>query len=153
MARQDYMAIARLFAQILDRSFRVPGTDIRFGLDPLIGLIPGLGDTVVGVIGSMILVLAARLQVPKIVLVRMSANIALNGLIGSIPIVGDLFSVWFQSNVRNVELLERHAMDGRASTLGDWAFVIGLFLSILSLFVGVLVGVVWLVQKLRHLFV
>ena len=151
MARQHYLAIARLFAQLLDRSFRVPGTDIRFGLDPLIGLVPGLGDTIAGLIGSMILVLAARLQVPKIVLVHMSANIALNGVIGAIPLVGDLFSVWFQSNVRNVELLERYAMGERASTLWDWAFVAGLFISIIGLFAGAVFGVVWSVQRLWHL--
>lgn len=143
MSRQDYIAFARLLAQVLDRSIRVPGTDIRIGLDPIIGLIPGFGDAVASLAGSMILFLAAQLHVPKIVLVRMSFNIALNGLIGSIPLLGDIFSVWFQSNVKNVELLERHVEEGRTSTLADWTFVIGLLLLIIGLFVGMLFAIAW----------
>ena len=151
MARQTYLAAARLLAQILDRSIRLPGTDLRLGLDPLIGLIPGFGDAVASLAGSMILLLAAHLQVPKIVLVRMSVNIALNGVIGSIPVFGDLFSLWFQSNVRNVALLERHVTaTERASTLWDWAFVVGLFAGIIILFAGTVAGMVWVVQLIRH---
>jgi hypothetical protein len=143
MSRQDYIAFARFIAQVLDRSIRVPGTDIRIGLDPIIGLVPGFGDAVASLAGSMILFLAAKLHVPKIVLIRMSVNIALNGLIGSIPVFGDLFSVWFQSNVRNVELLERHLEEGRTSTLADWGFVIGLLLLIIGMFAGLLFAIVW----------
>jgi hypothetical protein len=151
MVRQNYLAFARLIAQVLDRSIRLPGTDLRFGLDPLIGLIPGFGDAVASLAGSMILFLAAQLQVPKIVLVRMSINIALNGVIGAIPLFGDLFSLWFQSNVRNVALLERHvASTGRALTFWDWAFVAGLFAGIIGLFIGAVAGVMWLVQLIRH---
>ncbi len=143
MSRQDYIAFARLLAQVLDRSVRVPGTDIRIGLDPIIGLIPGFGDAVASLAGSMILFLAAQLHVPKIVLVRMSVNIALNGAIGSIPLLGDVFSVWFQSNVKNVELLERHVEEERTSTLADWAFVIGLLLGIVGVCVGMLLAIAW----------
>lgn len=148
MSREYYIAFARLLAHILDRSIRVPGTDFRLGLDPLIGLFPGFGDAVAGLAGSMILFLAAQLQVPKIVLVRMSVNIALNGMLGTIPLIGDLFSVWFQSNVRNVELLERHLAvpAGRGSTFGDWMFVLGLFLIVVILFVGTLAMMVWLAR-------
>jgi hypothetical protein len=151
MVREHYLAFARLIAQVLDRSIRLPGTDLRLGLDPLIGLIPGFGDAVASLAGSMILFLAAQLQVPKIVLVRMSINIALNGVIGAIPLFGDLFSLWFQSNVRNVALLERHvASTGRALTFWDWAFVAGLFAGIIGLFIGAVAGVMWLVQLIRH---
>jgi hypothetical protein len=151
VSRQDYLILARLLAQLLDRSVRIPGTDIRFGLDPLIGLIPGIGDAVAGLAGSMILFLAAQLQAPKIVLVRMSVNIALNGMLGAIPLVGDLFSVWFQSNVRNIALLERHiATSDRESTFGDWAFVLGLAFVIMSLFAGMLMTVVWLANMVWH---
>ena len=153
MSRQDYIAFARLLAQVLDRSIRVPGTDVRIGLDPIVGLIPGFGDAVAGLAGSMILFLAAQLHVPKIVLVRMSVNIALNGMIGAIPLIGDVFSVWFQSNVRNVALLERHIVaSDRESTFGDWVFVLGLVLIIISLFVGALVTVVWLAKTVWHWF-
>ena len=151
MDRQNYFAFARLLAQVLDRSIRLPGTDLRIGLDPLIGLIPGFGDAVASLAGSMILFLAAQLQVPKIVLVRMSVNIALNGAIGSIPLFGDLFSLWFRSNVRNVTLLERHvAATGRASTFWDWAFVVGLGAIIVGFIAGAMVGVIWLARTVWH---
>jgi Domain of unknown function (DUF4112) len=140
--------IAKYLANLLDRRFTIPGTSIRIGLDPIVGLIPGVGDAIASLAGSVILVLAAQSQLPKIVLVRMSLNIALNGIIGAIPILGDLFSVWFKSNVRNVELLERYAVeDRRTSTAGDWLFVIGLLLGIAFVFIGAVVGVVWLIAR------
>jgi hypothetical protein len=153
MPRQDYITFARLLAQVLDRSLRIPGTDVRIGLDPLIGLIPGIGDAVAALAGSMILFLAAQLQVPKIVLIRMSLNIALNGVLGAIPLAGDLFSVWFQSNMRNVALLERYiAASERASTFSDWLFVLGLLFVIMSLFVGALMIVMWVASMVWHRF-
>lgn len=150
MTRPDYLKLARLLADILDRSIHIPGTDVRVGLDPIIGLIPGIGDAIASLAGSIILFVAAQMQVPKIVLVRMSVNVALNGIIGSIPLIGDLFSVWFQSNVKNVELLERHGSQGGASTLWDWMFVVSLFLAILAVLIGAVIGVVWLIQAIRH---
>ncbi len=141
--------MARYLADLLDRRFTIPGTSIRIGLDPIVGLIPGVGDGIASLAGSIILVLAAQCQLPKIVLVRMSLNIALNGIIGTIPILGDLFSVWFKSNVRNVALLERYAVeDRRTSTARDWAFVIGLLLGIAFLFIGAVVGIIWLIARI-----
>ena len=151
MSREQYLAFARLLAQVLDRSIRVPGTGFRIGLDPIVGLIPGFGDAVASLAGSMILFLAAQLQVPKIVLIRMSVNLALNGLVGAIPLVGDVFSMWFQSNVRNLALLERHiAAAGRESTFGDWMFVLGLMVILIGLFVGTLMTLVWLGSQMWH---
>jgi hypothetical protein len=141
--------IAKYLAEILDRQFTIPGTSIRIGLDPILGLIPGVGDALASLAGSVILFIAAQSQLPKIVLIRMGLNIAINGMIGAIPILGDLFSVWFKSNVRNVELLERHAFaDRRASTAGDWIFVIGLFVGIFILMAGVVVGIIWLLARI-----
>lgn len=148
MSRQDYIAFVRLLAEVLDRSIRVPGTDIRIGLDPIVGLIPGFGDAVAGLAGSIILLLAAQLHVPRIVLVRMTMNIAINGVIGSIPLLGDVFSVWFQSNVKNVALLERQVEEERPSTLADWAFVIGLLLGIVGLFVGMFLAIAWVFKAI-----
>lgn len=141
--------IARFLADILDRQFIIPGTSIRIGLDPILGLIPGVGDTIASLVGSAILFIAAQSQLPKIVLVRMGLNIAINGIVGAIPILGDLFSVWFKSNVRNVELLERHARSTRrASTAGDWIFVIGLLVGIFLLIAGAVVGIIWLLAQI-----
>jgi Domain of unknown function (DUF4112) len=140
--------IARFLADLLDRRYTIPGTSIRIGLDPVIGLIPYVGDAIVSFAGAFILVVAAQSQLPKIVLVRMSLNIAINGMVGAIPILGDLFSVWFKSNVRNMELLERYAVgDRRTSTVGDWVFVVGLLLGIAFVVVGTVVGIFWLLTR------
>jgi len=140
--------MARFLADLLDRRYTIPGTSIRIGLDPIIGLIPYVGDVIVSFAGAFILVVAAQSKLPKIVLVRMSLNIAINGMIGVIPILGDLFSVWFKSNVRNVELLERCVVgDRRASTVGDWVFVVGLLLGIAFVVVGTVVGMIWLLAR------
>ena len=140
--------IARFLAVLLDRRYTIPGTSIRIGLDPIIGLIPYVGDTIVSVAGAFILIVAAQSQLPKIVLVRMSLNIAINGMVGAIPVLGDLFSVWFKSNVRNIELLERYAVgDRRTSTAGDWVFVVGLLLGIAFAVLGTVVGIIWLLTR------
>ena len=103
------VATAELLAKILDTTVKIPGTPFYVGLDPLLGLIPGIGDMLANLIGTVILVLAARLHVPQIVLARMSLNLLINGAVGAIPIVGDLFSIWFRSHARNAELLRRAA--------------------------------------------
>jgi uncharacterized protein DUF4112 len=141
--------LAKQLAEILDRRFTIPGTSIRIGLDPILGLIPGVGDALAGLAGSVILVVAAQSQLPRIVLIRMSLNIAINSVVGAIPILGDLFSVWFKSNVKNVELLERYAVGDRpSSTTGDWVFVIGLLLGVALVIAGTVVGILWLLMRI-----
>ena len=103
------VATAELLAKILDTTVKIPGTPFYVGLDPLLGLIPGIGDMLANLIGAVILILAARLQVPRIVITRMSLNLLINGTVGAIPIVGDLFSIWFRSHARNAQLLRRAA--------------------------------------------
>ena len=99
----------------MDNLLRVPGTQFRFGLDPLIGLVPGFGDTGSAIVSAMALIAAARRGLPKILLARMSLNILINEAVGIIPIVGDAFSFWFKSNARNYELSEK--VLGRAAPL------------------------------------
>lgn len=121
----DAPDLSRLIAWILDDLIRIPGTNYRIGLDPLIGLIPGLGDSSSALISSTILINALRAGVPRIVIVRMALNVLLNTVLGAIPGLGDLFSAVFKSNRRNYQLLLRHsgARAARASTRGDWLFV------------------------------
>lgn len=150
--QEDLRRFADLIARILDTSFQIPGTGIRFGLDPLLGLLPGAGDAVASLIGSTILILAAKLQVPRIVLVRMSSNMAINAIVGAVPLVGDAFSVWFRSNVRNAELLRRHAAaERRPSTLQDWLFVLSLGTATLLVIIGAIVLVLWGISALWKL--
>lgn len=94
-------------ASLMDDFIRIPGIDIRIGLDPIIGLFPGLGDTVASLVGLAILNEAGRRGVSRKVLVTMALNILANAAVGSVPVVGDLFSVWFKSNRRNHDLLQK----------------------------------------------
>ncbi|MBA3608855.1 MAG: DUF4112 domain-containing protein [Chthoniobacterales bacterium] len=121
--RSEVEPLFRWLALIMDNFLRVPGTQFRFGLDPLMGLLPGLGDTGSAVISAMALIAAARRGLPKILLARMSLNILINEAIGIVPVVGDAFSFWFKSNARNYELLKRHTAGTRTTTASDWIFV------------------------------
>jgi hypothetical protein len=144
--------LARFLAELLDQRFTIPGTSIRFGLDPILGLIPGIGDAIANLAGSAILLIAAQYRLPKIVLLRMGLNVAFNALIGAIPVVGDIFSIWFRSNVRNVRLLERYvSAERQAPTTGDWIFVLAVILGIVLLLIGIFVVLVWLVNQLWNM--
>ncbi|HEY6154110.1 MAG TPA: DUF4112 domain-containing protein [Candidatus Udaeobacter sp.] len=117
----------RWLALIMDDFLRVPGTKLRFGLDPIIGLLPGIGDVTSAIISAVAFVHAARSGVPKILLARMAMNILINELVGIIPGLGDAFSFWFKSNVRNYELFRRYSAAPAKSRRGDWIFVIAVF--------------------------
>jgi hypothetical protein len=135
-------------ALIMDDFLRLPGTKLRFGLDPLIGLIPGLGDTSSAIVSAMALIQAARRGVPKILLARMSLNILVNEIVGIVPVVGDAFSFWFKSNRRNYDLLQKHIGRPGRSRKSDWLFVVAV-LAILFLVVcaGLFVSM-WILQQL-----
>nr|MBA2483476.1 DUF4112 domain-containing protein [Nitrosomonas sp.] len=92
-------------AWLLDNSFRIPGTQMRFGLDGLIGMIPGIGDAAGAVISSHILTQAAQMGAPKSLLLKMGFNIALDALLGLIPFIGDISDFVFKANQQNVKLL------------------------------------------------
>ena len=104
-SRQERIARLDALASLLDSALVVPGTNIRFGLDAVVGLFPGIGDAVTTVLSLFILREAQQLGAPMHVLGRMLANIALDGLFGSVPLVGDVFDVLWRSNRRNVRLL------------------------------------------------
>ena len=118
------LEVLRRWARIFDSAFRIPGTQITFGIDPIIGLIPGLGDLASPVLSLFFIWHGVRLGVPKVVLARMAINALVDGVIGSVPIVGDLFDFAWKANDWNLALLERHAVPGRRPTSGDWLFVI-----------------------------
>jgi hypothetical protein len=139
-------------ALIMDEFLRVPGTKFRFGLDPIIGLLPGLGDTASAIVSALALIQAARRGVPKILLARMSLNILINELVGIIPVLGDAFSFWFKSNTRNYRLLQQHIDQPARSRQSDWVFV-GAVLGLLFIIVcaGLLVSFFVLQQILKVL--
>jgi hypothetical protein len=122
-------------AWLMDDLIRVPGLGWRFGLDALVGLIPGFGDTATSIASFYILASAVRYRVPKITLLRMGLNIGIDYLIGSLPLVGDLFDAWWKSNQKNIALLRKRAtvsaQDARQGKLSDWLFV-GLIIVLLA---------------------
>ena len=133
-------SLSRLVAFILDDLFRVPGTNLRFGLDPIIGLLPGVGDIASGTAAALILISAAASGVPRLILAKMCLNLILNAVIGAIPGVGDAFSFWFKSNTLNHALLLKHAGRQAKVTRGDWIFV-GVLLGFVALTVFLVIFV------------
>jgi hypothetical protein len=143
----------RWLALIMDDLLRVPGTKLRFGVDPIIGLVPGIGDVTSAIISAVAFVHAAWRGVPKILLARMAMNILINELVGIIPGLGDAFSFWFKSNLRNYELLRRYSVAPARSRRSDWIFVIAV-LALLFVIVcaGLIVTVLVLDGIARFLF-
>jgi hypothetical protein len=135
---------------LLDEMFRVPETNFRFGLDGIIGLVPGLGDVLAGLL-SLIIPLAAWIRgVPYIALVRMAANLGIGVLVGTIPLFGDIFDVVWKANRRNYRLLCRHLGEPRRHTWRDWVFLFLLGSAIAAIFAVPVVLVLWFIFWLLH---
>lgn len=113
----------RRWARLLDSEFVIPGTRIRFGFDPILSLIPGIGDLASPAFTLVLLVHGVYQGVPRVVLVRMIGNALLDACIGAIPIAGNVGDIFFRANLKNLALLERHAHPGVPPTRGDYAFV------------------------------
>jgi len=151
--RKGLEPLFKWLALIMDEIIRVPGTNFRFGLDPLIGLIPGIGDTSSALVSAFALIQALRLGVPKILLGRMALNILVNELVGVIPVVGDAFSFWFKSNARNYEIIKNHRLGAAPPKPSDWLFVIGiLFLLLVIVCAGIAVSLLVLGALARLMF-
>lgn len=140
----------------MDGLFRIPGTGWRFGLDALVGLIPGVGDTVTALASFYILAAGVRYRVPKVTLLRMGFNIGLDYVFGAIPVVGDLFDVAWKSNQKNVELLRQRATvsaaEAKQGRTSDWIFVGVIILILLALLVGSIVLSLYLLSLIINYF-
>ena len=145
---QRRLARLRHWSTLLDSAFRVPGTNLRFGWDPIVGLVPWLGDLVSPVFSIAVLIMAIQLGIPRIVQVRMALTILVDVAVGIVPVVGDLFDFVWKSNEWNLRLLERHAHAPRAPGAGDWIFVIVLFVVIGSVAALPLLALIWLLRWL-----
>lgn len=132
---------------MFDSAFRIPGTNIRFGLDPIIGLVPGIGDLASPVLTVLILWHATTLRVPKVVLTRMVLNAGIDALLGTIPVIGDAFDVAWKANDWNLALLERHAMPGTRASSADWLFVTACAIVVIA---AALVPILVLLWLFRH---
>src|SRR5687768_5907022 len=127
--RESIEPFLQQLSEWMDSKFEVPGLNIRFGLDAILGLIPGLGDAIAFFISCYIIGAANHLGVPRITIARMGMNVAVDLVLGAVPLIGDLFDVAWKANTRNVELLRRTLEvspdQRRRATLSDWLFVIG----------------------------
>ena len=135
---------------LLDDIFRIPMTGIRFGLDPVIGLIPGFGDWITGAVSFLILVAGWRRGLPRVALARMVVNIGIDSLVGTVPVLGDLFDVGWKSNRKNFTLLQAYREpQRRAQSWRDWAFLLLLVGTVGLLLVTPFVLLVLMIHLLR----
>jgi hypothetical protein len=142
--RQADLDEVETIAWLLDNSIPIPGTGRRVGVDAIIGFVPGLGDLLSGLIGVAVVARGAALGLPRIVVARMLFNVAVDFVIGAIPVAGDAFDLWFKSNARNVALMREYLGDRDRSTAPQWTF----FASIVAGLTMLAVAVVWLIAQL-----
>lgn len=137
---------------LMDDLFRVPVLGWRFGLDALIGLVPGLGDTSTALVSFYILAAAVRYRVPKITLLRMGLNIGIDYVFGALPVVGDFADAWWKSNRKNLELLQKRATvsaeEARSGRTSDWLFVGGIIVGLAALAIASATISVYLLYRL-----
>jgi hypothetical protein len=145
--RQRFEALRKL-QHLLDNAFRVPGTRFRFGWDPVIGLVPWLGDALTAALSCVMVVQAHHMRVPRVVQLRMLGNIAIDLAVGAVPLVGDVADVFWKSNAKNMALLERHARDGQSARASDWLFAAGLVTAVVAMALVPLVVVYWVYRSL-----
>jgi len=139
---------------LMDDLFRVPGLGWRFGLDAVVGLIPGFGDTATTLVSFYILAAGVRYRVPKITMLRMGLNIGIDYLLGSLPVVGDLFDAWWKSNQMNVELLRKRATvsaaEARKGRMSDWLFVGAIILGLTGVAIGIAFVSIYILIKIAE---
>jgi hypothetical protein len=131
-------------AWLLDNSIRVPGFNYRIGIDPLLGLLPGIGEAAGGLLSTYIIAEAVRGGLPRSIVLRVTFNLALEMLIGTIPVIGDLFDMTWKANARNMHLIENYAAAPSKSVAASkgllWGIVIGLLLlAAVVLIIGLLI--------------
>ena len=145
----SFAAVAK-FAYWLDAGIRVPGTNLRFGLDPILGLIPGAGDAAGAVLAGWILVEAIRLGASRATVIRIAGNVAVDALVGAVPVLGDIFDFAWKANLRNVALLERHLAAPERTARADRSFVVLVMCSVLALVLGLLALGILLTRWVFH---
>ena len=146
-SKAETVEALRRWAVLLDSYFRLPGTPIRFGLDAILGLVPGLGDLSTPVFAGLILLHGARMRLPLVVQARMVLNAGIDMLLGLVPVLGDLVDVAWKANLRNLALLERHARPGTPPSRADYVFV-GICLVLLAAIALLpLIVLAWLLAK------
>ena len=140
----------RWWAELLDSRFRIPGTKIRFGIDPILSLIPGLGELSTPMFTALVLAQALRQRVPGVVILRMVVNALIDAAIGAVPVAGTVADIFWRANNVNLALLERHLRHARPPTRGDYV-VFWLIVGVFGLVVGFLtIFGLWMTLQLWH---
>ena len=139
-----------LLSRLLDTWFRVPGTGIRFGLDGILGFIPGVGDLLGGAASTIIVLAAFFRGVPLVTVARMVVNLGVEVVIGAVPLLGNLFDIGWRANRRNYALLEQSLEHGRRDTARDWIFLVLLGVGLMTLLMLPFVLLVWASGSLLH---
>jgi Domain of unknown function (DUF4112) len=132
---------------LLDSAFEIPGTNIRFGLDAVLGLFPGVGDLASPIFTALLLVTGLKMRVPLIVQARMVLNAALDMLIGLVPLLGDAADIAWKANLRNLTLLERHASPGVPPARGDYVFVLLCLALVAAIAIAPIALLIWLLSR------
>lgn len=130
--------------RLLDDSIPIPGTNRRFGVEALIGLVPGVGDGVGALLSTYIIVEAARFGLPRATLVRMAGHVALEAVVGAVPVLGDLFDAAYKANLRNVALLKDHVRTPVGANRANRRFAVGLVAGLIIILIGAGAAAVWL---------
>jgi hypothetical protein len=143
IARPTQIQIEReleVVSRLMDNQFRIPVLGWHFGLNAIIDLIPGVGDTLTTLVALYVLTSAVRYRIPKVTLLRMGLNIAVYFVVGLIPWLGDAFGAWWKPNIRNLTLLRQRAtvsaQEARQGRSGDWLFVGLIILVLLGMLCG-----------------
>lgn len=139
-----------ILSHILDDFIRIPGTSIRFGLDGIVGLIPGIGDILGGIASCVIIVAAWIRGVPYVILSRMAANVVIEVVVGTIPLLGDAFDIAWRANRRNYALLTGSLYEPRKHTMRSWIFLIALCTALMALMLVPMLLLAWLANGLMH---
>ncbi|MEO6818073.1 MAG: DUF4112 domain-containing protein [Edaphobacter sp.] len=135
-----------LLSHVLDDFLKIPGTSIRFGLDGIVGFIPGIGDLIGGFASCVIIVAAWMRGVPYVTVARMVANVGIEVVVGTIPILGDMFDIAWRANRRNYALLAGTLAEPRKHTIQSWIFLIGLCLLLAGLVLLPMLLLAWLMD-------
>ncbi len=141
----------RQISHLLDNAIALPGTDFRIGLDPILGILPGGGDIITGLMSVYIVFEGARMGLPATTLGRMGFNILLDTLTGTIPVIGDFFDVTWKANSQNVMLLEKHLANPEPSRAADRLFAVVIVVGLLALILGAATLSVWVLVQLAQL--
>jgi len=150
--RVRVQGVVNQLSRWMDSQFELPILRWRFGLDALIGLVPFIGDAATTLVSLYILTLASQCGVPRITLARMGMNVAIDMLLGSLPLLGDVFDLWWKANQKNAQLLQIHLSETSRESLRarsmDWLFVGGVLACLVALFAGIVASVAYVASLL-----